>query len=183
MPPIPQSVAELPDFPFATFEEFREAHREGRARVWVRYDFPSVWACSSVADRVLQVALTGSGVFAALAFVVLAAITRDPWWLCGIPAALLGLLCSSPSPGLLAGGGCIVLPLCAAGAAGSVFLDRSLFWAGAAGFVCWFLASAGQGVADATIREAMLQSEETFLRLYGRRAIAKVEAVEAPPEV
>ena len=173
-----QSIGELQEFPFATFDEFRDAYRGRRAQVWVRYDFRSVWACSSPLERAGQIALTGSAFLASVIYCLLAVLTHDRWWLWGVPAALLGLMVASPSPGLLSGGGCIAVPLFAAGVIGSVFLDKSLFWAGAAGFVCWFLASAGQGVADATIREAMVQSEQTFLRLYSRHAITKVEVVE-----
>ncbi len=182
MPLAHRSVGELPEFPFGSFEEFREAVREGRARVWVRYDWRSAWTYSSRAERAGQVALTGLALFASLVFALLAVVTRDRWWLCGAPAALLGLLVASPSPGLISGGGCVAVPLCAAGVIGSVFLDRSLFWAGVAGFVCWFLACAGQGIADATLREAMVQSEQAFLHLYQRRAITKVEALEQPAE-
>jgi len=183
MPLVQQSVAELPEFPFASFEEFREAYREGRARVWVRYDFRSVWEFSSSSERAGQIALTGSALFACLIFLLLAALTHNLWWLCGAPAALLGMLAASPSPGLISGGGCIAVPLFAAGVIGSVFLDRSLFWAGIAGFVCWFFASAGQGIADVTIRDAMVKSEETFLLLYSRRAITRVEALEEEPKI
>ena len=176
-----QAETEAPEPPFATFEEFREAYREGRARVWVRYDFKSVWAFSSKDERVGQIVLTGSAFLAVLVFTVLAIVTKDRWWLCGVPAALLGLLFASPSPGLLTGGGCIMVPMFAAGVIGSVFLDRSLLWAGIASFACWFLASAGQGVADATIREAMLTSEAAFLQLR-RRAITRIEVLEEPPD-
>ena len=119
-----QVVGDLPEFPFATFEEFRDAQREGRARVWVRYDFKSVWAFSSASERVGQIALTGSALSAALVFTVLAILTKDRWWLCGVPAALLGLLFAAPSPGLISGGGCIMVPIFAAG----VIASPLLFW-------------------------------------------------------
>lgn len=170
----PATVREIPDFPFDTFEAFAEACRNGRALVWVRYDFRSVWRHSTPSARLWQLLLTGSPLLASLLFFGLALTTRDWWLLCAIPAALLGSLAASPAPGLLAGGGCVALALLAAGAAGSALLDRSLVWAGVAGYACWFLTSAGKGVADPTIREAMVSSEQVLVRLVERRAITKV---------
>jgi hypothetical protein len=177
-----KSVSELPDFPFDSFEEFREACREGRALVWVRYDFRAVWKISCPVDRACQVLLTGSALVASILFCCAAFVRHDSWLLWGVPAALLGSLFSSPSPGIISGGGCVAIPLFAAGFFGATFVNRSLLWAGLAGVVCWFLASAGKGVADPTIREAMVKSEETFLWLYGRRVITKVAAVEEKTE-
>jgi hypothetical protein len=177
-----KSVGELPDFPFDTFEEFREAYREGRALVWVRCDFRTVWTLSSPAERGGQILLTCSALLASVLFCCAALVLHDGWLLSGVPAALLGSLVSSPSPGLISGGGCVAIPMFAAGFVGATFVNRSLLWAGLAGIICWFLASAGQGVADGTIRTAMVTSEETFLWLYGRRAIVKVAAVEETTE-
>ena len=173
-----KSVRDVSDFPFDTFEEFQEAHREGRVLVSVRYDFRAVWAISSRSERLMQVALTGSAFLVSLLLAGSALLQHDLWLLWGVPAALLGLMASSPAPGLISGGGCVAIPLFAAGFVGGTFINRSLFWAGVAGFVCWFLASAGKGVADVTMREAMLRSEQTFLLLYSKRAITKVAIME-----
>ncbi|HLJ55688.1 MAG TPA: hypothetical protein VKT77_11670 [Chthonomonadaceae bacterium] len=175
------SVTDLREFPFESFGAFREAYAGGQARVWTRYDVRAVWRYSSPAERALQAALTGSGLLACPAFAVLAWATHDAWWLCGIVAALLGLMAASPSPGLVSGGGCVACPLFAAGVIGSVFLDRSLLWCGVIGFCCWFLACAGQGVGDATLREAMVTTEEALVYLVQRGAITRIEPIEEPP--
>ena len=173
-----KSVRDVSEFPFDTFEEFQEACGEGRVLVSVRYDFRAVWAISSRSERLMQIALTGSGFLVSLLLAGIALLRHDLWLLWGVPAALIGLMASSPSPGLISGGGCVAIPLFASGFVGATFVNRSLFWAGVAGFACWFLASAGKGVADVTIREAMMRSEQTFLSLYRRRAITKVAILE-----
>jgi hypothetical protein len=63
-----------------------------------------------------------------------------------------------------------------AGAIGAALRrDEGLLWAGAASLVSWFMTSAGTGVGDLQLREAMVQSEETFLWLCSRGAITRVE--------
>ncbi len=92
--------------------------------------------------------------------------------LLGIPAALSGFWFATPSPGCL--NGCVPAAFTLAGFTASVFVDMCYFWVGLAAFASWFATCAGQGISDAAVRAAMVQSEETFLWLYSRKVVTAV---------
>ncbi len=167
-----KSVADLPGFPFATFAEFQQAHKQGRALVWVRYDFRIDLALRNFAGKICQIATVGSAFFISVALGLFAVRNQDYRLLLGIPATLVGFRFATPNPGCMNG----FLPAAVTLAAwiASVFVDKSFFWVGLAAFVSWFATCAGQGVADMAVRAAMVQSEESFLWLYSHNVITAV---------
>jgi len=63
-----QSLTDLPDFPYATYDEFLEAHRQGQALVWVRPDLRAAWRLGGTDDRVMYLFLFGAAWLIAAAF-------------------------------------------------------------------------------------------------------------------
>jgi hypothetical protein len=167
------SVAEIPDFPFPNYAAFVEAHREGKAFVWVRYRFRVGWYLSTPAERLWQVVSIGSGLWFSLALTVWALTRGEIWPLWVWPAALLGTLFANPAPGCAYG--CVPFLFVLATCAASFVTRQPVFLTGVAGLLSWFAVSAGLGMGDSIIREAMLQSETVFLWLAEKRAILRVD--------
>ena len=170
-----ESVADLPDFPYATYADFVEAVNSGLALVWVANRFLAVWQLSRPAQRLMHLSLTGSSLWASLALLVVALYWQEYWLLWGIPIQLLSYLNATPSPGIL--NGCYpFFGLLATGLA-SLFVGKSLLLLGGAGLLTWYLTSAGYLMGDLIVREAMLQSEAVFLRLIREGVITDVEVL------
>ena len=174
-----QSLAELPDFPFPTFAALQDAHRHGRALIWVKFDFGAAWALDP-SGRFGNALLCGAGIWGALIFVAFAWHGHDPRLLWGVGSCLVGMWGGSPRPGCVSGGGCAASLLLAGGALAALRTHTPVLLAvGFNGCLCWALTSLGYIVTDGLLRERMLRSEETFLWLLARGAIARVE--EGPP--
>jgi len=174
-----RSVAELPEFPFESFEAFRQAVDADRALVWVRYDFRAVWALYGCADRAFHLILVGAGLWLSLILVVWGVVSNNYWLWLGIRSGLLGASCASPRLSLI--DGCFPIITCAVGMVASfIWGGDALFLAGAVSALSWFVTSAGLGTGNMAVRDAMVQSEETFLWLYSRRTITAVMEGELP---
>ena len=176
----PTSVADIPHFPFATFAGFVEAHGDGDALVWVRYDFHSLWTLLEGRDRLWHLALLGNGGFGALLFGLWVSAGHDHRLLLAAPVLLLGFVFATPSPGLL--NGCAPFALTFGGLLwGVVSGHPALAVLGVSFGMSWFVSCAALGIADAAVRTAMVQSEETFLWLHARGVITDVKK-RVPPE-
>ncbi len=173
MEPI-SSITDLPDFPFATYDEFLQAHEQGQALIWVRPAVGTAWKLGGPDDRVMYVFLFGAAWFIAAAFAVFAFRQHNGWLLLGSLASLICFMYATPSPACV-GHGCIPGSMFIASLIASPFAGTSALLIGFAAPVSWFLASAGLGVVDGAIREAMVRSEETFLQFYAQGVITNVE--------
>ena len=76
-----QSLTDLPDFPYATYDEFLEAHRQGQALVWVRPDLRAAWRLGGTDDRVMYLFLFGAAWLIAAAFAFFAYRQHNGWQL------------------------------------------------------------------------------------------------------
>jgi hypothetical protein len=177
-----ESVADLPDFPYPTYAAFVEAVNKGMALVWVDYRFHPVWQLlRRPIDRLFHLALVGSHLWVSFLLLALAIYRREYWLLWGIPIQWLSSLCASPTPGCL--NGCLPFLAFLGSSTAFLFTGKPLFLLGGAGLITWFARSAGFGMGDLILREAMLQSEAVLLWLIRAGVITDVEAlviIEAP---
>ncbi|MCW3059250.1 MAG: hypothetical protein JWQ02_1071, partial [Capsulimonas sp.] len=90
LPKTLQSVADIPDFPFATFEEFSTAVQDGTALVWTGFNLRVLLTLSSWPARIVTLTALSSGVWVAAAFAAAAIITGQGWLVVGVLTALLG---------------------------------------------------------------------------------------------
>jgi hypothetical protein len=171
--PQPPTVAELQNLPFANYREFQQAHSEGRALVWVRYDPAAILALGHPSEKVFHVLLAGSALWISLGVAAFAIAANHHFLWVVVPAALLGGFLAAPDANLAKG--CLPIMLLLVGAVFSLVSDQ-LFWLpGAASVVAYFLTSIAQGIGDVALREAMLQSEVVFIWLYCRGTITSVQ--------
>ncbi len=175
METTPQSVRELIDFPYPTYDEFKDAYAQRLALVWVRTDVRTAWRLGDFGDRFGYFVMFGCAWFLAAVFAVFAAVFHNSWLLWGTHACLLTWLCATPTPGLISGGGCVpTLFLFGSIIAAVCLFHGVLILVGVCAYFSWFMACAGLGVADGAIREAMLRSEAIFIQLYQNGIITEV---------
>ncbi|BDI29783.1 hypothetical protein CCAX7_18340 [Capsulimonas corticalis] len=176
-----RAVSEIPDFPYATFEEFASACRQGDALVWTRYR-PSVpRAILSGPNKIIQMIALYSGAWIAAAFAIAAIVSHDGRLALGIPAALLAFVTAQQNLNMASG--CLSISATfAAWFAGAIFGWRELLLVGFASCGSWAITSFGLSGADMALRGAMIESEAMLLWLYEQGAIASIHRKDGAPQ-
>jgi hypothetical protein len=168
------SVANIPDFPFATYDEFVQADKDGKAETLIaarafNQDARLVWALGTQEEKTSYTISLATPALMALGFVLFAFVCHDFWLLFGVLACLLGVIGASPNLNLL--DGCLAL-LCFVGAnIASIFLHSSLLFVGCASPVSLFLSSFALAFSMEFAQRAVTRSETIFLWMYQRKKV------------
>ncbi|MEO7718077.1 MAG: hypothetical protein ABIY70_17895 [Capsulimonas sp.] len=179
LPKTLQSVADIPDFPFATFEEFAAAVRDERTAVWTQFHFRVFLTLSSWLERILVLVALSSGVWVAVAFAIAAFVTGQGLLVVGVVTALLGAWTASPNFNLI--NGCLPFVTTFAGFPAALITGKPiLVVTGYASIGTWLVTGLGYVFASLQVRGAMLESETMLLWLCEQGAVGKVYKIEAP---
>jgi hypothetical protein len=92
-----RSVSEIPDFPFKSFNDVKQALSEGRCYISIDRSKAHRFAplFNGPVARALDTLLSNVPILIAIASVIAAVSFRDAWLLFGVPAAVLGFVVGS----------------------------------------------------------------------------------------
>ncbi|MDQ2798417.1 MAG: hypothetical protein M3Y13_02095, partial [Armatimonadota bacterium] len=179
-----RSVADIPNFPFATYDEFVQAVKDGKAGVSIscgafNHDARLTWTLGDWRDRIPYCVLLTTPAWMALGFILIAFLRPDAWMLLGVLACLLGMM--SAAPNLSLSSGCLAWLCFFPAMILAPFFHPPLILAGIASLYCWLLSSFAVIGAFEDARNAVTRSETVFLWMYQRKKVEVVRSSSGSP--